>query len=147
VTEPAAPEEPLEVARPLASPRRRILPLVLLLGGGLVAAYLASTGPREQHVRLVLGSAAGSVTALAVQYVASDGDVAREARMAWEPARAPRVVALEPELPDGDYRLRIDVDTREGRRSTERRVTLGGGTTQVDLTGVLSHDDHDERKP
>src|SRR4029078_838809 len=96
--------------------------------------YVASKAPRDQHVTYVLGALADRVIALEVQYVAADGDVARDTRLAFEPGQAPRVVSHEPKLPDGDYRLRIDLDTREGRRSTERRVTLGGGTTQVDLS-------------
>ena len=116
----------------------------MLAAGGLTAAYLGAKAPREQHVKLVLGPRADDVTGLQVQYLAvdrlaaEDGDVARETRMTFEPGRAPRVVAHEPQLADGDYRLRIDLDTREGRRSVERRVTLGGGTTQVDLAALLS---------
>jgi hypothetical protein len=117
--------------------KRKILPFVVLGGGALIAAYLASRSPHEQHVNLVLGAAADQVTGLEVQYVAPDGDVVRTTRMTFEQGRAPRVVSHQPELTDGDYRLRIDLDTREGRRSVERRVTLhgsGGGTTQVDLS-------------
>jgi hypothetical protein len=112
---------------------------MLFLGGGaLLAAYLTSRAPRDQHLSLVLGPASGEVTQLEVQYVAADGDLARAARMTFDPGRAPRVLSLEPQLADGDYRLRIDLDTaRQGRRSVERRVTLGGGTTQVDLAGAL----------
>lgn len=99
--------------------------------------YLASKSPRDQHVTFVLGTSAARVTGLEVQYVAADGDVARDTRMAFEPGQAPRVVSHEPKLADGDYRLRIDLDTREGRRSVERRVTLGGGTTQVDLSSAI----------
>ena len=105
--------------------------------GALTAAYFAGKAPRDQHLKLVLGASSEQVTGLEIQYVAGDGDVARAARMAFEPGGAPRVVSHEPQLADGDYRLQIDVDTREGRRSTERRVTLGGGTTQVDLAGVI----------
>jgi hypothetical protein len=130
---------------PVRSPRRRLLPLVLLACAAGLALYLGSNAPRDQHVRHVLGSGAESVTAVTVQYVAADGDTSREVRMAWPEAQAPRIVGLEPQLPNGDYRLRIDLDTREGRRSTERRVTLTGGTTSVDVAGVLSL--HDERKP
>lgn len=86
----------------------------------------------------MLGPAAADVTGLEIQYVAEDGDVARDARMTFPPGQAPRIVSHEPQLSDGDYRLRIDVDAREGRRTVERRVTLGGGTTQVDLTTALS---------
>jgi hypothetical protein len=110
----------------------------VLAAGGVVALFLASRSPREQHVRLVLGPAAERVTGLELQYLAADGEVARATRLAFEPGRAPRVVSHEPQLVDGEYRLRIDVDTREGRRTAERRVTLGGGTTQVDLAAVVA---------
>lgn len=119
-------------------PRRRLLPFLVLGIGGLAAAYLAARSPRDQHVKLVLGTGADQVIGLELQYVADDGDVARDVRMAFPAGQAPRVVAHEPKLADGDYRLRIDLDTREGRRSVERRVTLGGGTTQVDLAGVVT---------
>lgn len=115
-----------------------MLPFVVLGGGALIAAYLGSKSPRDQHLRLVLGPNADQVTGLEVQYVAADGDVARDARMAFFPGQTPRIVSHEPQLTDGDYSLRIDLDTREGRRSVERRVTLGGGTTQVDLSAVVS---------
>jgi hypothetical protein len=88
-------------------------------------------------LKLVFGAKSETVRVLEIQYVAGDGDVARDTRMIFEPGGAPRVVSHEPQLADGDYRLRIDLDTREGRRSVERRVTLGGGTTQIDLAGVL----------
>jgi hypothetical protein len=118
---------------PSSAPRRRLLPLAILAAGGLVAAYFLGTGPREQHVRLVLGGAASAVTALSVQYTSPAGEALRDVRLTFPEGRAPRVVALDPRLPDGDVRLRIDVDTREGRRTTERQVTLGGGTTSVNL--------------
>jgi hypothetical protein len=130
--EPESPPAPAPVRR-----KRKLLPFVVLGGGALIAAYLGSKAPHEQHVNLVLGAGADQVTGLEMQYVGPDGDVLRQTRMTFEAGRAPRVVPHEPELPDGEYRLRIDLDTREGRRSVERRVTLhgaGGGTTQVDLT-------------
>lgn len=110
----------------------------MLGSGALIAAYLSSKSPRDQHLRLVLGPLAAEVTGVEVQYVAEDGEVARDARMTFAVGQAPRVASHEPQLADGDYRLRIDLDTREGRRTVERRVTLGGGTTQVDVTSVLS---------
>jgi hypothetical protein len=133
---------PDEAAAPTAaaerSPRRRRLVSLGFLGFGLaVAFYLSQASPHEQHVRFVLGAAAADVSALEVQYVADDGEVARVTRMTFDRGRAPRVVAHDPELPDGDYRLQIEVGTTEGRRAAERRVTLSGGTTSVDLAGVL----------
>jgi hypothetical protein len=99
----------------------------------LLAAYLLGTGPREQHVRLVLGAAAPTVTAVSVQYSTPAGEALRDVRLTFPEGAAPRIVALDPRLPNGEVRLRIDVDTREGRRTTERQVTLGGGSTSVNL--------------
>ncbi len=130
----AEPEK--EPVRKRAAKRR--LPFFVLAGGALLAAYIGSRSPRDQHVKLVLGAGADRVTGLEVQYVAADGDVARATRMAFEAGKAPRIVSHEPQLTDGEYSLRIDLDTREGRRSVERRVTLGGGTTQVDLALVAT---------
>jgi hypothetical protein len=118
--------------------RRKLLPFFVLGAGALIAAYLSSKSPRDQHLRLILGPQADQVTGVGIQYVAEDGDLARDARMTFAAGQAPRIVSHEPQLADGDYRLRIDLDTREGRRSIERRVTLGGGTTQVDVTSVVS---------
>ena len=136
--ERSSPEPPALAAAP-ARPRRKLLPILFLAGGALLASYLTSKSPRDQHVSLVLGAAAPEVTQLEIQYEGADGDLARAARMTFGAGGAPRVVSHEPQLADGDYRLRIDLDTaRQGRRSVERRVTLGGGTTQVDLATVLT---------
>ena len=134
--EPAEPAEPAPEpppAPPARAPKRRILPIAVLAAGAMLAAYLSSKSPHEQHVSLVLGDRAPGVTGLELQYLTDDGEAARVARFTFEPGKAPRVVSHQPELADGDYRLRIDLDAREGRRTVERRVRLGGGTTQVDV--------------
>lgn len=121
--------------------RRSPIGRFVFLGAGLLTAfYLGAKSPREQHVRIVLGAASPDVTGLALQYVAGDGDVAREAHFAFPSGGAPRIVAHEPRLPDGDYVLDIEVDAREGRRGVQRRVTLGGGSTQVDVSSALVRD-------
>lgn len=119
-------------------PRRLLLRLLILAAGLLVLVYFTQQAPHDQHVRLVLGDKAGEVTAVELSYATPQGEVMREARMAFDRGGAPRVVSHDPKLPDGDYSLRIEVDTREGRRSTERRVTLGGGTTQVALFSAIA---------
>lgn len=106
--------------------------------GLLVAVYLGTQGPREQHVRIVLGSAASEVTSVALQYIAKNNDVVRETTFQYPVGSAPRIIAHEPQLPDGDYRLQIEVDTRGGRRTIQRQVTLGGGSTQVDVASALA---------
>lgn len=118
------------------TPRGRRLSFLVLGAGAAAALFLQTRLPREQHVRFVLGEAAPEVTGLDVAYVEEGGEVAREARLAFEPGRAPRIVAHDPSLADGPYRLRIEVETREGRRAVERQVTLSGGTTQVDLAAA-----------
>lgn len=126
-------EEPKSKARP----RSRYAALAFLAIGIGVTTYLAKGGPHEQHVRFVLGDSAPEVTGLEVQYVDKDGDVAREARLSYGSGQAPRVVPHEPELPDGPYKVKVDVSTRERRVSVERSVTLSGGSTQIDLGAAL----------
>jgi hypothetical protein len=125
---------------PAPPARSRIAKLGFLVFGLSVAAYLGSRGPREQHVNLVLGDQARDVSRVLLQYVDDEGEIAREARFAYPPAAAPRVVAHEPHLPDGSYRLKVDLDTRDRRVSVERQVTLGGGSTQVDLSAALARE-------
>ena len=98
-----------------------------------VTVFLAKRGPHEQHVRFMLGDKASEVTSLEVQYVDKDGDVARDARLSYAAGTAPRVVPHEPELPDGAYKVKVDVTTRDRRVSVERSVTLTGGSTQINL--------------
>ncbi len=141
--EPNEAVEPVPVPVPSPAPVRpksRAFKLVLLAAGLGVAAWLAKMGPHEQHLNIVLGDQRWMVRSLDLQYVASDGDVAREAHFTYG-ADAPRVITHESQLPNGDYRLRIDVDTREGRRAVERQVTLGGGSTQVDISSALLAED------
>ncbi|MCL2724242.1 MAG: hypothetical protein FWD69_07370 [Polyangiaceae bacterium] len=115
----------------------RLTRLVVLAIGLAATVWIGSRTPREQHVRVVLGSAASDVTDMELQYVDLEGDLVRDARMHFEPGRVPRVVTHEPSLANGDYQLRIELGMRDARRSTERRVTLSGGTTSVDVTSVL----------
>ncbi len=126
--------------------------LLFLVFGALVAVYLGTQGPKEQHVRIVLGPAASDVTSLDVRYVSDDGEVARSTHFTYAPGAAPRIVSHEPQLPNGEYRLEIDVDladpapdgaapARDGRRTVQRQVTLGGGSTQVDVSTALTRAD------
>src|SRR3954447_17079251 len=109
--------DPVRPVRPDAGAtpplRARLTRLAFLLFGLVVAFYLGRQGPQEQHVRVVLGAAAPDVTGVDLQYVGQDGDVVREAHFIYPKGGAPRVVAHEPKLPDGQYRLQIDVDARD----------------------------------
>ena len=138
--EPGPDEGAPEAAAKPSWRRGRLARLFFLVFGLLVALYLGTQGPQEQHVRVVLGPAAADVTTVDLQYVAKDGDIAREAHFNYPKGAAPRVVAHEPQLPNGEYRLQIDLDTIDGRRAIQRQVTLGGGSTQVDVSSALSRD-------
>lgn len=124
--------------------RKRIASIAFLVFGLAVAFYLSSRAPREQHLRIVLGAAAPEVSGVALRYLGQDGETLREASFSFASGAAPRVVSHEPSLPDGDYRVEIDVDARDGRRTLQRRVTLGGGSTQIDLGSSLTRE---ERRP
>lgn len=142
VDEPPA-NEPVHAPAPVPrrSPRRRITSLAFLAFGGLVAWYLGTQGPQEQHVRVVLGAAAPDVTEVGLLYYSKDGDMARETRFVYPRGGAPRVVSHEPQLSNGEYRLQIEVDARDGRRAVQRQVTLGGGSTQIDVSTALTRED------
>ncbi len=81
----------------------------------------------------MLGDAAPRVTQLELRYVHVDGEILRQARFSFEPGHAPRVLAHDPSLPDGDYRVLVDVDLSDGHREVERRITLASGSTQLEL--------------
>ena len=122
------------------SPLFRIGKLLLLAAGVAAVLYFAGRAPKEQHVRIVLGEVALDVTGLDLEYASasSGGDVMRTTQLHFAPGAAPRVVSHDPSLPDGDYRLRIEVETRESRRTVETQVTLGGGSTQVNVSRALA---------
>lgn len=153
-----------EAARPPAivnRPHRRIASIFFLGFGLLVAGYLGTQGPKDQHVRIVLGAAALNITSVDLRYISKDGEVARSAQFTYPDGSAPRVIAHDPQLPNGDYLIEIDADlanpsklavsgqkaveidggpshAREGRRAIQRRVTLGGGSTQIDVSTALA---------
>jgi hypothetical protein len=115
--------------------------------GGLIAvlaiaaavfAYLRTQSPQEQHVRIVLGDGAPQVVGVRLEYVDPGGDVAREAHFTYEAGHAPRIVVHDPSLKNGEYRLQIEIDARDGRRTVQRQVTLGGGSTQIDVSSKLA---------
>ena len=98
---------------------------------------MSKAAPSEQHLRFVLWGAAPKVVHVGVEYVAADGSPAAGADLGFAVGAAPRIVSHDPKLPDGSYRLRIDVQTRDIRKLTERQVTLAGATVSVDLVDLL----------
>lgn len=122
----------------MAADRRRRL-LLLAAAGLAVVLVFRMKAPRGQTVRLVLGAKAASVSAIDAELrePGASGESLRRARFAFDPGRAPRVVTWEVEAPDGAYATRFEVETREGRRTVEREVTLAGGATSIDLVDAL----------
>lgn len=115
--------------------RRSAVPFVFfaVLGVG-VYSFVAPKFPREQTVNIVLGDAAPKVTDLTLDYVrAGERDAEREATFHF--ARGtPRIVRHEPQLPDGDYRVDLDLRGDHARTQLSRNVTLRGGTTSLDVS-------------
>ena len=64
-------------------------------------------------------------------------DWTREASFRYAPGQAPRIVTHEPRLPDGDYTVEIDIAASNERATLRRRVTLGGGSTSIDLSQAV----------
>jgi hypothetical protein len=123
---------------PIGGAKRRRSPFVLLLlmVGAALVIYVSEKAPKEQHLRFVLGSAAARVTRLSCEYEGAEG-VARTADFTFDHGDAPRVVAHDPELPNGAYTLHLRVFSKEGQNTIERRVTLSQGTVSVDLAEQL----------
>lgn len=109
--------------------------LIALLVGGAVFVVIdrLEHRPRPQTVHLMLGNEAPGTQAIEIQYEGASGETVREARLQFPGGKPPRVVSHEPELPDGDYTLEIDVEHDGARTHFTRRVTLSGGAVQVRL--------------
>jgi hypothetical protein len=135
-------------AMPPIGGRKRRSPfvfLLLLVAVGLTI-YVSEKAPKEQHVRFVLGGAAPRLVRLTCEYEGSEG-IARTADFTFDHADAPRVIAHDPELPNGAYTLHLRVFSKEGQNTIERRVTLSQGTVSVDLAGEVPSPPFDASAP
>ncbi len=118
--------------------RRRLLRMLLLGAGLLVALVIARQWPKEQTVHYVLGGAAARVEEVDARWAPGGGeDWTREASFRYAPGQAPRVVTHEPRLPDGDYTVEIEIGAATARNVVRRRVTLGGGATSIELADAV----------
>lgn len=116
--------------------RRLLLPVLAV--GALGAWFLFSPRlPKDQTLEIVLGDSARDVTAVRFAYEDARTDWSSEVELNFTKGRAPRVVHHEGRLPDGDYALALDVTCAEATVHADRRVSLRGGTTSVDLSEVL----------
>ena len=117
--------------------RRVILPLFAAVVLGLYFLF-APRLPREQVVEVVLGDAAPKVTEVRLAYDDSSHDWSSEVDLSFEGKPAPRVVHHESQMPDGAYKLTIDVTGRDRGTHLERNVTLAGGTISVDVSEAIT---------
>ncbi len=116
--------------------RRLILPLFAVVALGLYFLF-APRLPKDQTVEVVLGDAASKVTSVRLAYEDPNHDWASEVEFNFASTPAPRVVHHETHMPNGDYKLSIDVTGHNGNTHVERTVSLGGGTTSVDVASVV----------
>jgi hypothetical protein len=122
---------------------RRFAPVALLVPAAAAAATLGPRWPKDQRVRYELGEEADRVEEIDARWApsASGGaerdDWAREATFRFGRGRAPRVVSHEPRLADGDYVVEIEIQAGGKTAIVHRNVTLEGGTTTLDLAGVV----------
>jgi hypothetical protein len=118
--------------------KRRGLLLLPLLGGLSAFFVLGARAPRDQTVEIVLGASAPLVEDVEVRYAEpASPDATRDRIASFHFARgaAPRVVHHEPHVPDGTYRLTLELSSGGQRASVDRTITLrGGGSTSVDVS-------------
>jgi hypothetical protein len=126
--------------------RKRIAQLVLIVAAVALYLVLSRHWPRSQIVHIVLGDAAPRVEELTLRYAerpGPGGDLTRQVTFPYPRGTAPRIVTHEPNLPDGDYTVEVDIlgakDTRPEpfRATIERRVTLEGGTVSIDVSQAV----------
>jgi len=128
------------------SPRQLARPL--LLAGALSAALLvAGRWPQAQTVHYLLGDSAGHVQELDARWTAGDreGEPVGEVSFRYPLGSAPRIVTHQPSLSDGPYTVALDVVADGQRTSTERHVTLGGGTVLLDVSASARPGDRSDR--
>jgi hypothetical protein len=127
--------------------RSRIASLAIVAVGLALVMIFARKMPHEQTVRVILGDRAPRVTEVHVRYsepptrrekeTAEPLPWLREASFRYAPGSAPRIVSHEARLSDGDYVLEIDVLEGDKQATIERRATLSGGTTSLDVSQAI----------
>ncbi len=117
--------------------RRLVMPLFAVVAMGLYF-FFSPRLPKDQTIEIVLGDAAAKVVAVRLTYEDPGSSWTSEIELNYPKKSAPRVVHHAPHMPDGDYRLAIDVTGAAGGAHVDRRVVLRGGTTSVDVSEALA---------
>ena len=125
---------------------RRRIGLLITLGAALAVYFtLANRWPKDNVVHIVLGEAAPDVVEVRLGYAPApkNGPIAedwtREVSFRFPGGSAPRVVTHEPRVAAGDYVVEIEILKSSQQRTTvQRRVTLEGGTTSIDVSRAVT---------
>jgi hypothetical protein len=125
--------------------RRRIARLVILAAGAALYFTLAPHWPKDNVIHVVLGPAAPEVEDIHLRYAPAPKngpmveDWTRETEFRFPGGSAPRVVTHEPRVADGDYVVEIEIlKTSHAIVRVQRRVTLEGGTTSLDVSEAVA---------
>ncbi len=124
---------------------RRLAPLALVVPAVAAGTTLKPHWPREQSFRYDLGAAASRVDELDVRWAPTadlhageaGGEWAREASFRYPAGQAPRSVAHDARLADGDYTVEIEIHAAGRSAVTRRNVKLEGGATALDVASVV----------
>ena len=123
---------------------RRLAPLALLVPAVAAGATLKPRWPKDQSIHYALGDASQRVEELDARWALardtrdkSADEWSREATFRYAPGAAPRTVAHTARLADGDYVAEIEIKAGGHTAIVQRKVTLEGGSTTLDLAAVV----------
>jgi ferric-dicitrate binding protein FerR (iron transport regulator) len=127
-------EDDADAPRPAPPPtRRRLLPLLLVVAGGICVALLSPHAPRSRSVDFRIEEDHASVVRLDVTWSrvhgdkkgASKPDTVAGGSYRFEPGTAPKIIRTNVRLPNGTYALDITLERADHSASIQRTVTLG----------------------
>jgi hypothetical protein len=113
--------------------KKQILRILLVIAAAAIIVVMGKSCPKDQVIHVVLGEAAPRVEEVVIRYGQNE-DFQREARFRYEAGKAPRILAHEPKLAEGEYTVEIELLARNNRNTVRRRVTLAGATTSIDVS-------------
>ncbi len=128
----AAKEDPVDLSK---APKLGRRPVLIFAGAALgLYALFGPKLPREQRIRVPLGSARATAREARIAWWSTGGEPLREASFSFAPGEAPEALIHELRLPDGDYDVDVEIVLMEGRTASRKRVTVSGATTTLDVS-------------
>ncbi len=124
-----------ELLQRLLAHRRRLAPLVLIVGVLLVGSQLWEAVPQETEIHYRLGPQHEEIRSISLSYQTGGEEVVRT-DFRW-PAGAPRTVPHAVSLPPAEYLIEAEVRASSGSRHLERRLAIPAeGLVSIDLFDV-----------